>query len=107
MDTRCILQLCDPDGLSAGDAIRLARQVSSVEPGLAGNLGAFVGLLSRSPDLDPRAMRRALELLYVVSGPINFAKACDRMSRSEDPAVSSLFRWLTVATPRRMAKRLT
>ncbi|HEY1497733.1 MAG TPA: hypothetical protein VGF49_24425 [Candidatus Solibacter sp.] len=102
MDNQCILQLCDPDALSAGDAIRLARRVSRVEPNLAPSLGAFVGHLSHAPDADPRAMRRALELLYAVSDPRSFAKTCERVVRSESPVSSSLLRWLAAETPRRM-----
>jgi hypothetical protein len=85
MDSQCILQLCDPDALSAGDAIRLARRVSRVEPSLAPSLGAFVGHLSHARGVDPRAMRRALELLYAVSDRRSFAKTCERVVRSERP----------------------
>ena len=105
MDSRCILQLCDPDALSAPDAIRLALQVSRVEPDLALNLCGYLSQLSRSRDVDPRAVRRTLELLYAVTGPALFMKICERMSLHEDPVVSGLFRWLIVATLRRMRHR--
>jgi len=105
MDNRCILQLCDPDALPAREAIHLARQLSCVEPGLARNLAAFVAHLTRMPDLDPRAMRRALELLYAVSDPATFARACELADRHETPVAHSLLRWLAAETPRRMAKR--
>ncbi|MCU1234551.1 MAG: hypothetical protein JWP63_2518 [Candidatus Solibacter sp.] len=104
MDNQCILQLCDPDALAPLDAIRLARQVSRVEPDLALNLGAFVGHLSQSPEIDRRALRRALELLYAVSGEQAFSRICERMSRNENPVVRSLFRWLCYETPRRMRR---
>ena len=104
MDNRCILQLCDPDALASRDAIRLARQVSRVEPDLALNLGAFVGHLSQSPEIDRRALRRALELLYAVSGEQAFVRTCERMSRNENPIVRSLFRWLSYQTPRRIRR---
>jgi hypothetical protein len=105
MENQCILQLCDPDGLSAADAIRLARQMSRVEPNLAPNLGALVGHLSHASDLDPRALRRALELLYAITDPRMFAKTCDRVVRSESPLASSLLRWLAAETPRRIHQR--
>src|ERR1039458_10325254 len=47
MDDNCILELCDPDGFPVGQAIRLARAVSRVEPNLAPTIGAFVGLPGR------------------------------------------------------------
>jgi hypothetical protein len=106
MDNRCILQLCDPDALSAGDAIRLARQVSRVEPNLAPGLGAFVGHLSRTSYVDPRAMRRALELFYAVSDPRSFAKTCERVLLSESPVSGALLRWLAAQTARRIEKSL-
>ncbi len=104
MDHRCILQLCDPDGLTTGEAIRLAREVSHVEPNLAPHLGAFVGHLSRCSELDPRALRRALELFYAISDARSFAKTCERMSGCENPVASALLRWLATATPRRLGK---
>jgi hypothetical protein len=105
MDNHFVAQLCDPDGLPAGDAIRLARQVLRVEPDLALNLGAYVGHLSETSELDPRALRRALELLYAVSGEVGFARTCERMSRSGNSVVRSLFRWLGAETPRMVRRR--
>jgi hypothetical protein len=109
MDDRCILQLCDPDGLADSDAIRLARQVSRVEPDLALNLGAFVGHLSEAAEPDPRALRRALELLYAVSDERGFARICERqicerMGGSANSVARSLFRWLSAAAPRRVRR---
>jgi hypothetical protein len=105
MDLRCILPLCDPDGLSARDAIRFARKVSRVEPDLALSLCAYLAHLSQAEDLDARAVQRTLELLYAVSGPASFAGACERMIRTGDEVVSGLFRWLSVSTPRRVRRR--
>ncbi len=105
MDNQFVAQLCDPDGLSAVDAIRLARQVLRVEPDLALSLGAYVGHLSEAADLDPRALRRALELLYAVSDERGFLRTCERMSRSGNSVVRSLFRWLGAETPRMVRRR--
>ena len=104
MDTEFIVQLCDPDRLAARDAIQLARQVSRVEQDLALNLGAFVGHLSQSAEIDRRALRRALELLYAVSGETSFVRICKRLSRNQNPVLRSLFRWLSYETPRRVRR---
>jgi hypothetical protein len=104
MDNQWMVQLCDPDRLTAAEAIRLARQVARVEPNLARSLGAFVGHLSHSRDIDPRELRRALELLYAVSGARSFARTCERVIGQESAVAGSLLRWLASETPRRAAR---
>jgi|ERR1039458_6410517 hypothetical protein len=78
LDDRCILELCDPDGLPMGEAIRLARQVSAVEPALVPHLTAFIDYLCGYSYLDPRVMERALELMRAISDAKSFARLCDR-----------------------------
>lgn len=85
MDDNCIPQLCDPDGLPVGQAIRLAREVSRVEPNLGPSLGAYLYHLADSPEFDRRSMLRGLQLLCAVSDPRSFTATCER--------VRALSRW--------------
>jgi len=85
MDDNCILKLCDPDGLPVGQAIRLARAVSRIEPNLAPSLGAYVCHLADSSRSDGRAMQRAMEVLCAVSDPRRFAATCERVRAEGRP----------------------
>ena len=87
MDDNCILKLCDPDGLPVGQAIRLARAVSRIEPNLAPSLGAYVCHLADSARSDEREMKRALEVLCAVSDARSFAATCERV-RAEGRTVN-------------------
>ena len=82
MDDNCILELCDPDRLPVTQAIRLAREVSRIEPNLAPSLGAYVCHLADSPLADERSVQRALALLSAISDPRAFAATCHRSQRS-------------------------
>lgn len=82
MDDNCIPELCDPDRLPEAQAIRLAREVSRIEPNLAPSLGAYLCHLADSPMSDERSVRRALELLSAISDPRTFAATCHRSQRS-------------------------
>jgi hypothetical protein len=103
MDDNCILELCDPDGLPVGQAIRLARAVSRVEPNLAPSLSAYVCYLADSAGADVRLMQRALELLCAVSDPRSFTAACERVKELGDPVANAMVRWLAAGTERRLA----
>ncbi len=81
MDDNCIEELCDPDGLPVGQAIRLAREVSRIEPNLAPSLGAYVCHLADSGLSDARSMQRALELLCAVADSRSFAATCERLGK--------------------------
>src|SRR5260370_5952872 len=81
MDDNCILELCDPDGLPVTHAIRLAREVSRIEPNLALSLGAYLCRLADSPVSDERSVQRALKLLSAISDPRTFAATCQRSHR--------------------------
>ena len=85
MDDNCILELCDPDGLPVTQAIRLAREVSRIEPNLAPSLGAYVCHLADSPASDERSVQRALKLLSAISDPRTFAATCQRSHRRLQP----------------------
>ncbi|MCX6630227.1 MAG: hypothetical protein NTW28_21625, partial [Candidatus Solibacter sp.] len=100
----CILELCDPDGLPVGRAIRLAREVSRIEPNLAPSLGAYVCHLADSPVADARLMQRALELLCAVSDPRSFATTCERVTKG-NPVANAMVRWLASGTERRLGRR--
>jgi hypothetical protein len=105
MDDNCILELCDPDGLPVGQAIRLARAVSRIEPNLAPSLGAYVCHLADSAASDTRLMQRALELLCAVSDPRSFAATCERVKEEGNPVASAMVRWLAAGTQRRLGRR--
>ena len=105
MDDSCILELCDPDGLPVGQAIRLAREVSRAEPNLAASLGAYVCYLAYAAVADSRLMQRALELLCAVSDPRQFAATCERVEQEGSPVARAMVRWLAAGTPRRLARR--
>ena len=100
MDDNCILELCDPDGLPVGRAIRLAREVSRIEPNLAPSLGAYVCHLADSARSDGRLMQRALELLCAISDPRSFAATCERVTEEGSPLASAMVRWLAAGTER-------
>jgi hypothetical protein len=82
MDDNCIPELCNPDRLPVTQAIRLAREVSRIEPSLAPSLGAYVCHLADSPVADERSVQRALQLLSAISDPRTFAATCHRSQRS-------------------------
>jgi hypothetical protein len=107
MDDNCILELCDPDGLPVGQAIRLARAVSRIEPNLAPTLGAYVSYLAGSAESDARLMQRALELLCAISDPRSFAATCERVTEEGGPVAGSMVRWLAAGTHRRLGRRYT
>ena len=110
MDDRCILELCDPDGLQLGEAIRLARQVSAVEPALAPHLSAFIDYLCGYSYPDPRVMERAMDLMRAVSDTKSYARLCERLARNENPVVRALIRWIAAGAgrhPKREAVPLT
>jgi hypothetical protein len=91
MDDNCIPELCDPEGLPVTQAIRLAREVSRIEPNLAPSLGAYVCHLADSPVSDERLVQRALELLNAISDPRIFAATCHRSQRSlQSPSRATL-----------------
>ena len=104
MDDNCILELCDPDGLPVGQAIRLAREVSRIEPNLAPSLGAYVCHLADSAVSDARLMQRALELLCAISDPRSFAATCERVTEEGNPVASAMVRWLAAGTERRLGR---
>ena len=105
MDDNCILELCDPDGLPVGQAIRLARAVSRIEPNLAPSLGAYVRHLADSDLSDARLMQRALELLCAVADPRSFAATCERVAEEGGPLAGALVQWLAAGTRRRLGRR--
>jgi hypothetical protein len=91
MDDNCIPELCNPEGLPVTQAIRLAREVSRIEPNLAPSLGAYVCHLADSPVSDERLVQRALELLSAISDPRIFAITCHRAQRSlQSPSRATL-----------------
>src|ERR1039458_5616603 len=100
MDDSCILELCDPDGLPVGQAIRLAGAGSRVGPNLAPAIGAFVGYLADSVVPDEKLMQRALEVLCAVSDPRSFALTCAREMDGK-PVANAMVRWLAAGAPRR------
>ena len=102
MNDNCILELCDPDGLPVGQAIRLARAVSRVEPNLAATLGAYVGYLAGSVVPDEKLMQRALEVLCAVSDPRSFAFTCARVLERGKPVANAMVRWLAAGAQRRV-----
>ncbi|MEO8598177.1 MAG: hypothetical protein ABI759_32960 [Candidatus Solibacter sp.] len=104
MDDNCIPVLCNPDSLPVGEAIRLARAVSRIEPNLAGCVGAYIGHLSDAPDPDARTMQRALEVLCAVSDPRTFAATCQRAEDNGRPVTGALVRWLAAGAPRRVGR---
>jgi len=104
MDDHCILELCDPSGLPVGHAIRLAREVSRVEPALASTLGAYICHLAGTSTADLPTMLRALELLYAISDARGFAATCRRVEEEGTPIASALVRWLASGVPRRFAR---
>ncbi|MGD0774664.1 MAG: hypothetical protein ABSC05_17765 [Candidatus Solibacter sp.] len=105
MDDNCILKLCDPDGLPAGQAIRLARAVARIEPSLAPSLGAYVCHLADSAESDVRLMQRALELLCAVSDRRSFTATCERVKELGHPVASALVRWLAAGTEHRLGRQ--
>ena len=105
MDDNCILELCDPDGLPVGRAIRLAREVSRVEPNLAQSLGAYVCHLANSAVFHERLMQRALELLGSISDARSFALTCERAQEEGNPVTSAMVRWLAAGIKRRLGRR--
>jgi hypothetical protein len=104
MDDNCILELCDPDGLPVGQAIRLARAVSRVEPNLAPTLRAYVGFLADSVAPQERLMQRALEVLCAVSDARSFAAACERVREHGNPVANAMVRWLAAGARRRLER---
>ena|SRR5664280_2313120 len=104
MDDNCILELCDPDGLPVGQAIRLAREVSRIEPNLAPSLGAYVCYLADSAASDVRLMQRALELLCAVADPRSFTATCQRVKELGDPVASAMVRWVAAGTERHFGR---
>ena len=105
MDDSCILELCDPDGLPVGQAIRLARAVSRVEPNLAPTIGAFVGYLADSVVVpDEKLMQRALEVLCAVSDPRSFAFTRARVLERGKPVANAMVRWLAAGAQRRVER---
>lgn len=104
MDDNCILELCDPDGLPLSQAIRLARDVSHVEPNLASTLGAYVCHLADSPESEPKSMQRALAVFYSVADPHCFAATCRHVEEEGNPVAQAMVRWLQAGTPRRLAR---
>ena len=104
MDDRCILELCNPDGLPLGEAVQLARQVSAVDSAMAPHLSAFIDYLCGHDYPDPRVVERSLELMRAISDARSFARHCERLSRSENPVVRSLIRWLLAGAERRAAR---
>ena len=104
MDDNCILELCNPDGLPVGQAIRLAREVSRVEPNLAPSLGAYVCYLAVSAASGERLMQRALEVLYAISDPRSFAATCQHVTEEGNPVASAMVRWLAAGTARRLGR---
>ena len=104
MDDNCILELCDPDGLPVVQAVRLAREVSRVEPNLAPTLGAYVCYLANAPESDARLMQRALEVLGAISDARSFAATCRRVQEEGNPVASAMVRWLAAGTRRRLGR---
>jgi hypothetical protein len=104
MDDNCIRELCDPDGLPLGHAIRLARAVARIEPALTPSLRAYVGYLADRAPSDHRSMQRALEVLCSVSDPRSFLAACERVEGQGNPVAGTLMRWLAAKTGRRMSR---
>ena len=104
MDDNCILELCDPDGLPVGQAIRLARAVLRVEPNLAPTLRAYVGYLADSAAPEERVMQRALEVLCAVSEPRSFTAACERVREHGNPVANAMVRWLAAGAQRRLGR---
>lgn len=102
MDDNCILELCDPDGLPVGQAIRLAREVSRIEPNLASSLRAYVCHLADSAASDKRLMQRAMEVLCAIADPRTFAATCERVTQEGNPVASALVRRLASGTERRL-----
>jgi hypothetical protein len=107
MDDNCIPELCDPDGLPVGQAIRLAKLVSRFEPNLASSLGAYVRHLADSPGSNARLMQRALELLCAVADPRSFAATCRLVADEGNDVAGAMVQWLAAGTPRRLTRRLT
>jgi hypothetical protein len=105
MDDNCILELCNPDGLPVGQAIRLAREVSRIEPNLGPALGAYVCHLAVSAASGARLMQRALEVFYAISDPQSFAATCQHVTEGGNPVASAMVRWLAAGTPRRLGRR--
>ena len=105
MDDSCIVELCDPDGLAVGQAIRLARAVSRIEPNLAPSMGAYVCHLADTAGCDERVMARALELLCAVSDRRSFTATCERVKETGDPVASAMVRWLEAGMERRRGRR--
>jgi hypothetical protein len=105
MDDHCFLELCDPDGLPAGQAIRLAREMSLAEPNLAPRLGAYVCDLADSEVCNARLMQRAMEVLCAISDPPNFTLTCRRAQEEGNPVASAMVRWLAAGTERRLGRR--
>jgi len=104
MDDNCILELCDPDGLPVSRAIRLAREVSRIEPNLAPSLGAYVCHLAESAGSDERLMQRALQVLCAVSDPRSFTATCERVKETGHPVAGAMVRWLAAGTERRLER---
>jgi hypothetical protein len=102
MDDNCILELCDPDGFPVGQAIRLARAVSRVEPNLAPTIGAFVGLPGGLSGPDEKLMQRALEVLCAISDPRSFDLTCARVTERGKPVATAMVRWLAAGAQRRV-----
>jgi hypothetical protein len=102
MDDNCILELCDLDGLPVGQAIRLARAVSRVEPNLVPTLGAYLGYLADSVVPDEKLMQRALEVLCAISDSRSFAATCARVGERGKPVANAMVRWLAAGAQRRV-----
>ena len=88
-----------------GQAIRLAREVSRIEPNLAPSLGAYVCHLADSEVSNERLMQRALEVLCAISDARSFAATCERVREEGNPVASAMVRWLAAGTERRLGRR--
>ena len=107
MDDNCIPELCDPENLTAAQAIRLAREVSRAEPGFAPTLGAYLYHLANAEETNARMMQRALEVLYAIADPRRFEAACQRVQEGGNPVASAMVRWLVMGIERRHARFAT
>ena len=104
MDERCILELCDPEGLPLAEALQLARQVNAVDAAFVPHLSAFLDYLCGYAYPDPRVVERALVLLRAVSDARSYARRCEQLARSENPLVGAMIRWLEAGAERRMQR---
>jgi hypothetical protein len=110
LDDRCILELCDPDGLPLAEAIQLARQVSAVESAMARQLSAFIDYLCPNTSRmdtypDRRVVERSMDLLRAIADAKSFAAVCERLGRNNNPVVRALVRWFLAGAGRNDARR--